>query len=306
MELEFTGERVLPGMPLVYGVIEHLHRYAVARDFCGGRTVLDIASGEGYGASLLAAVAAFVYGVEISCDAVDHARTKYRAPNLSFLVGDAAAIPIDDHSVDVITCFETIEHLEKHEQMFAEFRRVLKPTGLLILSTPESSIYRRRDPDNKFHCKEIDQAELRNLVSSHFRHACYYTQMLVVGSLISPVTDACSKMQYYSGSFSGIRNELTEQGLFNQPFFNLVICSNDQNALNGASAKTSLFCGYQVYASELEELRKEIDLRRNELDEVTHRLLFSRSYRLGNLLLAPFRTIKRGVRCARQMFSRTK
>ena len=94
MELEFTGERVLPGMPLVYGVIEHLHRYAVARDFCGGRTVLDIASGEGYGASLLAAVAAFVYGVEISCDAVDHARTKYRAPNLSFLVGDAAAIPI--------------------------------------------------------------------------------------------------------------------------------------------------------------------------------------------------------------------
>jgi ubiquinone/menaquinone biosynthesis C-methylase UbiE len=291
MELEFTGERVVPGMAITYGVIEHLHRYAVAREFCCGRTVLDIASGEGYGTSLLAAVAAFVYGVEISSDVVRHARSKYSAPNLSFLVGEAIAIPIDDRSVDVITCFETIEHIEKHEEMFVEFCRVLKPAGLLILSTPESSIYHRRDPDNKFHCREIGQAELRNLVSSHFRHASYYSQMLVVGSLISPITNDCSKMQYYSGSFSEIRKELPEQGLFNQPFFNLVICSNDHNTLNRASAKTSLFCGYHVYA--------------NELDEVRRRLLSSRSYRLGNLLLAPFRTIKSGLRCARAMLSRT-
>lgn len=47
MELEFTGERVVLGMPITYGVIEHLHRYTVAREFCGGRTVLDIGSGEG-------------------------------------------------------------------------------------------------------------------------------------------------------------------------------------------------------------------------------------------------------------------
>ena len=45
MELEFTGERVVPGMAITYGVIEHLHRYAVAREFCGGRIVLDIGSG---------------------------------------------------------------------------------------------------------------------------------------------------------------------------------------------------------------------------------------------------------------------
>jgi len=45
MELEFSGERVVPGMAITYGVIEHLHRYAVAREFCGGRIVLDIGSG---------------------------------------------------------------------------------------------------------------------------------------------------------------------------------------------------------------------------------------------------------------------
>jgi ubiquinone/menaquinone biosynthesis C-methylase UbiE len=310
MEIEFTGERVVPDMAITYGVIEHLHRYAVAREFCGGRTVLDIASGEGYGTSLLAAVAAFVYGIDISSDVVRHARAKYGAPNLSFLVGEVIAIPIDDRSVDVITCFETIEHLEKHEEMLAEFCRVLKPSGLLILSTPESSIYHRRDPGNKFHRKEIGQAELQNLVSSYFRHASYYNQMLVVGSLISPITNDCSKMQYYSGSFSEIRKELTEHGLFNQPFFNLVICSNDDKTLNGASAKTSLFCGYQVYANELAELRNELDEVRNEhlpraIDELRNRMLSSPSYRLGNLLLAPFRTIKSGLRCARAMLSRS-
>ncbi|MFZ0917187.1 MAG: hypothetical protein WAN04_09870 [Candidatus Udaeobacter sp.] len=36
MEPEFTGERVVPGMAITQGVIEHLHRYAVAREFCGG------------------------------------------------------------------------------------------------------------------------------------------------------------------------------------------------------------------------------------------------------------------------------
>ena len=36
MEPEFTGDRIVPGMATTYGVTEHLHRYAVAREFCGG------------------------------------------------------------------------------------------------------------------------------------------------------------------------------------------------------------------------------------------------------------------------------
>ena len=36
MEPEFTGDRIVPGMATTYGVTEHLHKYAVAREFCGG------------------------------------------------------------------------------------------------------------------------------------------------------------------------------------------------------------------------------------------------------------------------------
>jgi hypothetical protein len=39
MELEFSGERVVPGMAITYGVIEHLHRYAVGVNFVGAHCV---------------------------------------------------------------------------------------------------------------------------------------------------------------------------------------------------------------------------------------------------------------------------
>ena len=76
-ELPFTGERMVTTIA-TESVIEHLHRYGLAIDLCDGRVVLDIASGEGYGSWLLARRSLRVYGVDISSEAVEHARTKYR------------------------------------------------------------------------------------------------------------------------------------------------------------------------------------------------------------------------------------
>ena len=66
--LPFTGERLTSE----FGgqtEMEHLHRYMLARHLCRGRDVLDIASGEGYGAALLGQVASTVIGVEVAEDA---------------------------------------------------------------------------------------------------------------------------------------------------------------------------------------------------------------------------------------------
>lgn len=85
--MEFTGERYLPS---VNGEIkyEHLHRYALCLEFVKGKTVLDIASGEGYGSALLAKVAQSVIGVDISEEAVEYATKQYYTyENLKFLVG---------------------------------------------------------------------------------------------------------------------------------------------------------------------------------------------------------------------------
>jgi len=138
--MEFNGERFIPELSgnIKY---EHVHRYALAMNFCPGRSVLDIASGEGYGAALLAQEARFVVGVDIDLEVIQHAKNKYSCGNLNFCVGTCAAIPLSDNSIDVVSSFETIEHHDAHDEMFKEMKRVLRPDGVLILSSPNRLVY---------------------------------------------------------------------------------------------------------------------------------------------------------------------
>src|SRR3954469_19774171 len=124
--LEWTGERFLPWLDQSLIAYEHLHRYAYATTFVKGKRVLDLASGEGYGSKMMSEAAVSVVGVDIDDKAVEHAQSKYGSANLQFLKGSISAIPItEDHSVDVIVCFEAIEHIEDHDQLLKEVKRLL-------------------------------------------------------------------------------------------------------------------------------------------------------------------------------------
>src|SRR5215510_12230251 len=92
--LDWTGERFLPWAKEATVAYEHLHRYIWASNQVKGKRVLDLASGEGYGANLLAAEAAFVCGLDIDPQAVEHAARRYAGPNLQFLQGDITRVPI--------------------------------------------------------------------------------------------------------------------------------------------------------------------------------------------------------------------
>lgn len=189
--LLFTGERFIPGTG---GAIEleHLHRYAFARQACEGKAVLDIACGEGYGSAMLAQVARSVIGVDIAAEAVEHARRRYTRPGVSFKVGSCAAIPLDEASVDVVVSFETIEHHDEHEEMLSEIRRVLKPGGLMILSSPERFEYSERPATtNEFHVHELYRYEFVELVGRHFPYSEIYDQKVLFGSAILAESSAC-------------------------------------------------------------------------------------------------------------------
>lgn len=120
-QLEFTGERLIPG---VFGKVaaEHLHRYAFTFNFVRGKKVLDIASGEGYGSNLIAKYAREVIGIDISKEAVGHAKEKYVKSNLAFDVGSVLDIPCESGIFDVVVSFETIEHISDHKKMISEFK----------------------------------------------------------------------------------------------------------------------------------------------------------------------------------------
>jgi GT2 family glycosyltransferase/SAM-dependent methyltransferase/glycosyltransferase involved in cell wall biosynthesis len=182
--LPYDGERFVPGADPDSQLL-HFHRYAAAVPLAAGREVLDIASGEGYGSWMLARVAARVTGVDVDPASVAHAAARYGGPTLGFRVGDARAIPLPDASVDLVTCFETLEHLAEQDRMIDEIRRVLRPGGALCVSTPNAAEYARDAAPNPFHARELTEAEFRALLSRRFAHVALYGQRLLLGSVIA-------------------------------------------------------------------------------------------------------------------------
>lgn len=186
MKLPTSGERFLPGEMPGDIELEHLHRYHFAADFVVGKSVLDLACGEGYGSYLLASNAASVIGMDVSAAAIQHACRKYVRDNLSFRVGACEQIPLDSASVDVVVSFETIEHHSNHESMLAEFRRVLRPDGLLVISSPDKFEYSDATGSvNEFHVKELYHEEFVTLVRQFFRDVRVAGQRVLHGSLIA-------------------------------------------------------------------------------------------------------------------------
>ncbi|MFO1303223.1 MAG: methyltransferase domain-containing protein [Burkholderiales bacterium] len=174
--LRFTGERFVPELN---GAIwaEHWHRYCAVAPLAAGRRVLDAACGEGYGSDYLATFARAVTGVDVSAGAVQHARERYRRANLEFVAASVAALPMADASFDLVVSFETIEHLAQQAEMLAEFRRVLAPDGVLVLSSPNKPVYSANGAfRNEYHVKELTREELADLLRRDFPRQRWYRQ----------------------------------------------------------------------------------------------------------------------------------
>jgi len=157
---------------------EHLVRYAFASSFVKNKKILDVASGEGYGSAIMAQTASSVIGVDIAEDAVIFAKHKYDlVKNVEFKVGDVTSLEFSAGSFDVITCFETIEHVDDPLEAIREISRVLTKNGLLIVSTPNKKKYSARYKyENPYHKKELEFDEFCNAFSNAFKNVSFYGQ----------------------------------------------------------------------------------------------------------------------------------
>jgi len=184
--LEFTGEKYIPGQGGARMAYEHWHRYLFALRWARNKEVLDVASGVGYGAGLLAKVAQRVWALDIDRGAVLQGRARYRDANLMFLQGDAAALPVAAAAVDFVVALEVLEHLADYEGMVREVARVLRPQGAALISTPNKSAYSdARGYTNPFHVREFYRDEFLALLQKHFRQVELSHQMVLSGSLIA-------------------------------------------------------------------------------------------------------------------------
>lgn len=269
MKDRFTGER-LERTVYTRSTIDHLHRYALASNYVAGQIVLDIASGEGYGSNILASKALKVFGVDIDLTTVNLASAKYNLENIDFLVGSTSFIPLTDNSVDVVVSFETIEHHDEHDQMMKEIKRVLKKDGLLIISTPDKSVYSDlRNYCNPFHVKELYKDQFINLAERFYKRIEILNQFsLNINSYI--VKENClNDFVVYSGSFEEVIEDEKN------PMFTILVCSD----VDIVTMENSTFNGKFVS----DELRKIQILKIKE----------SLNYRLGAFLTKPVRRLRR-------------
>jgi 2-polyprenyl-3-methyl-5-hydroxy-6-metoxy-1,4-benzoquinol methylase len=144
-----------------------IHRWA-SRQIPKGALVLDAACGDGRLARVRGDGAP-----TIGFDFVERLASRARRFTGGAPVGvaDVHSMPVKSTSIDFLTCFEVLEHLEDPDQAVSEFARILRPGGRLFLSVPNDEGLKhrlKRDP-HPLHHGAMTTDRIRTIVSSHLR-----------------------------------------------------------------------------------------------------------------------------------------
>ena len=167
--LALDGERTLPDIPEEnYWFRRHLVVYEWIARRVGGVRVVDLACGEGYGSDVLARSAYSVVGVDANPDAHEHARLRYRAPNLRFVRN---MVETFSESCDAVVFLQTIEHVHDPDGVLENVKGMLQAGGTAYVSTPNVLTLAPKGAErsgNPWHLREYRAEEFRALCAAHF------------------------------------------------------------------------------------------------------------------------------------------
>jgi len=160
-DAKFTGERLPGGGDPLFAIDmqRHLAAYRWAAEQAVGRTVLDAGCGEGYGARLVAEVAARVLGVDRP-EPIATARHRHGRENLAFEVADLADLGSLGRRFDLVVSFQVIEHVEDPIGFLHGLAGAVSADGRLVVTTPNRLM---SVGENPYHLREWTAPELLEL-----------------------------------------------------------------------------------------------------------------------------------------------
>lgn len=172
-------------------VIDTLEKAALAKALAGRKyeRALDVGIGNGRLLPIYAPHAAHITGMDISSEQLDQATQAARSLGVNFdtkLCQEASRIEIPDQSYDLIICSRVLQHVFDWRESVAEFARILKPGGDLVLLTyNRASIYG---------LKKYYQHKFQNPTKGRFQNPAGLTKELKKNGL---------RIDYFAGALMG-------------------------------------------------------------------------------------------------------
>lgn len=184
--LEFTGERIIPELmkPSNGMLLEHIARYHFAIHYAKGR-VLDFACGTGFGSNIVATAAkkeiTELIAIDVDEETIKYAKGKYYHPLIKFQQENAVDPRLSERlgQFDLIMSFETIEHIAEEEVFLSNIYKMLKPGGILVISTPFGQ-GRGKPTTEAFHIHQLTKEEFCSLFTSYSETEFYYQRGVLV------------------------------------------------------------------------------------------------------------------------------
>ena len=143
---------------------------------------------------------------------------------------------------------ETVEHIHEQKEFLDEIRRVLKPAGLLIMSSPNRAEYSdARGYSNEFHVNELYRDEFSTLLGSHFTQLRWFSQRNAFVSMITPqVLEAGGTAGGQTLTISKARPDALAPAL--AALYFLVLASSDEATLDGVTPSLSVMSDSEEWA----------------------------------------------------------
>jgi O-antigen biosynthesis protein len=181
MSTNYNGERLVNGVSILRPLrFENLERFRFFASIIKMGNVLDLGCGQGEGSNFLSQQQGMhVISCDLSSETLLAAQAIWSSSKVNWTITDGQALCFRSSEFDGIVSVEVIEHIPEPARYLSEVRRVLRPNGIFMLTTP-NRLRSSLTPGSLWpeHLREYSPEELESILK------CYFSRIDLLGEKI--------------------------------------------------------------------------------------------------------------------------